>query len=157
MGMYTGFKGTFFLRKETPKEVLDMLKWLCNPFRERGDVPEELPDHDFFECRWWMDVLSGIDNVYVGDQFPCNMSKLRGASKWDTELSPKILYACGSLKNYSSEIELFLEWIKPWVTDVKDATYRYEEFGTQKIVLREGNFVWLDAVSDWDEEDVDES
>jgi hypothetical protein len=105
MGMYTEFYFRADLKRDTPEEVIGFLTDLFGP---SSDDPEELPDHPFFECARWSSLFFGA-SAYFPDAMRSAFS--RG---WGDFYQIAIH---SSLKNYGGEIDQFLDWIGPYLSE----------------------------------------
>ena len=93
MGMYTELTLNFSLKKELPTNVLYALEVMTsNNWDYNFNL---LPKHDLFKTERFQMVLSA-------DSF--NDSRIESHTKF---------------KNYDSEIELFIDWIRPFVDQDK--------------------------------------
>lgn len=123
MGMYTELILGAELKKDTPKEVVDILKGMAKG--KRIWKKSVLPKHEFFQAeRWqWLFTMGsfyfGVHNGYAEIWFEdiCDSWHISSRS---------------NIKNYDSEIEKFLDWIKPYIdqgTGYRDfyALVTYEE------------------------------
>lgn len=121
MGMYTELIFGASLKKDTPQEVIDTIRYMV------GDIPT-------------------IDN-YI---FEKNRNPLRGSSYyfgvsnsvskfWIDEISKEwILSSRANIKNYDQDIQKFLDWIKPYISSGSGsremyAIVMYEESETPTI------------------------
>ena len=99
MGVYTELVLKLDFRRDIPEDVDRMLAYLFNGY----DRPPELAllPHPFFELpRWHM-----IGNCASFYHVPFALSKY----------DEGYLFSRSDLKNYSGEIEFFLNWIFPYV------------------------------------------
>lgn len=106
MGMYTELILGCALKKETPNEIIDALTYLFATLEEQKDygVPINLPVGDRIN---WMFNSGG--SYYFGAPSGQRLMQFDDISKeWR-------LHARFNIKNYSNEIENFINWIKPWV------------------------------------------
>lgn len=104
MGMYTELIFGCSLKKETPSQVIDVLKYLVRESEE----PESLPEHKFFACERWS-YLFTMCSFYFGVNRPVN-------KMWFEEIGNNwVISTRSNIKNYDGEIESFLEWIEPYV------------------------------------------
>jgi hypothetical protein len=74
-------------------------------------------DHPLFTqdgSRWWF-MFNG-SSAYLEPEFIP-----------DSWLKEDELHVQFNIKNYNSEIDNFLDWIAPWVSELIDAKYQYEE------------------------------
>lgn len=94
--MYTEMIFGARFKKETPQEVIDTLKVLVGD----EDSDKELPVDRY--------VLKGA-SYYFGISF--SHAELRK----DQVNGQYSLSSRNNIKNYHSEIQTFLEWIKPWI------------------------------------------
>ena len=95
--------------------AVEVLKYLSGPekFSYGGDLdmtgPRELPDHEFFFCDRWPQVLTS-SSYYFTPKAQCDF--------WFDEISKSwFLVTRFDLKNYDDEIEMFLSWIKPYIRE----------------------------------------
>lgn len=126
MGMYTKINIILKLRKDTPKQVEEIVKSMFD-----GDTVEdmkskgiELPEHKFFEDdrRVWF-PRSGGSCYFTGTA--------NSAIKYRNVDNKMVLHIDTDFKNYQEEIDLFLDWISHYV-DAENNEFlgysRYEEF-----------------------------
>jgi hypothetical protein len=111
MGMYTEIFINADLIEETPPEVIQTLKAICN--KEQGSP--FLQDHP---NRW--SILFNNGSYYL----PCTEC---GILTYDDISKRYSIIGKGDLKNYDNEIEKFFEWVKPWCEGNFIGYYRYEE------------------------------
>lgn len=118
MGMYTEFHFRAHLKEDGSAakvmEWLDNLHWESKPF----------DDHPLFSSPRWQAVFNGAGACY---QFARPMAvRYVGEDRgpWDSYSYNELLIH-SSLKNYGNEIELFLDWIRPYI----DARYGPEFIG----------------------------
>ena len=113
MGMYTEFHFNVALRDDTPREVIDILKFMLGDSTTRP----QLPDHELFTTSRWRYMLR-TDSCY----FPAQTSSMLGEYN---ELSIRC-----NLKNYDNEIKFFVDWIIPYLHPSNGkflGFYMYEE------------------------------
>lgn len=101
MGMYTELIFGAELKKDTPETVINTLKYMLGDLEEKpNDFP--LPDG---RCEW----LFRGGSYYFGVNEP--VSKM-----WFDKIDNRYHISTRSnIKNYNSDIETFLEWIKPYI------------------------------------------
>lgn len=121
MGMYTEFHFNAALKKSTPKNVINILEFMCGQ-RESQDGLEL--SHDLFETesqRW---------------QFMLRSDSYSFPFTWHSSVFFESTSECywinvkSSFKNYEGEIRLFLDWILPFINEDEEdllGFYRYEE------------------------------
>ena len=126
MGMYTQFHFASEFKKDTSEEVIETLRYMADRSLEK---PEELPLHPFFECSRW-DMLFAMDSYYFDYKTHCDFSFDDIGDAW-------YLSVTSNLKNYSNEIELFVDWITPYL-EKYDGDFlgysRYEETEEPEII-----------------------
>lgn len=108
MGMYTQLMFNAELRKDTPDQVISILEFMTGD-ASYGIAPET-PEHALFDTERWTFML--VSSSYY---FEPNASKT-SFRKDDITKSWHLSVLC-DLKNYSGEIEAFLDWIMPYLDD----------------------------------------
>ncbi len=127
--MYTEFHFNSKIKKDTPKEVINTLKYMLDLW-EKGE-PKEIPDHILFknpESSWR--VMLQMDSSY----FDAETYSTLNYNKFDDHY-----YLCVrcNLKNYESDIENFINWITPYLDKYEGdflGFYRYEEFEEPTLI-----------------------
>lgn len=119
MGYYTEFKCKLKLKKDTPEDVLSILKRVVIQ-RDLGidralfkteDVFKPELGHEFFECeRWYM--------LLISNNFGC----VSGGKMYE-EKGYWVLDLHTEFKNYDCEISKFIDWISPFVVGRKKKEY----------------------------------
>jgi len=101
MGMYTELIFGAELKKETPEQVINALKYII------GELEDKPNDFTLPKGRY--------ENVLRSSSYYFGISK--SLSKiWFDEISKSWKISSRSnIKNYENEIEMFLEWIKPHI------------------------------------------
>lgn len=97
MGMYTELVIKANIVSDIPSDVDGILNYLFND----GVMPTELPEHRFFQTPRW-DFIGRASSYYHVPQAISYYNK-------------GYLFSRSDLKNYSSEIDLFIDWIKPYI------------------------------------------
>lgn len=102
MGMYTEifFRGN--IKFDAPDEVKEAVGAIAEGTGKRPDI-----DHPLFDCPRW-DCLGNCSSAY----FPPMSGSFVSTDVHTGEVS---LTLHANLKNYHSEIELFFDWINPYV------------------------------------------
>lgn len=103
MGMYTELVCAFELKKGTPIQVNETLKYMLD--YSGDDI--ETPDHELFETSRWEFMLRS-DSYYFTGTTDSSMRK-------DDITNAYIVNVRCNLKNYDDEIKKFIDWIKPYV------------------------------------------
>lgn len=103
MGAYTELIFGASIKKDAPKEVINTLHYLVNGKKIYEEVEIKK------SVTVGRNVLNGGGSYYFG---VCN-----GVAKmwFDDIRSEWIISSRTNIKNYESEIETFLEWIKPFI------------------------------------------
>ena len=101
MGMYTELIFGAELKKETPNEVIEALKYMLGEVKEK---PNNFPLPDG-RCEWlfqggsyYFAINESVNKMWLDEIDNC----------WHISTRSNI-------KNYEDEIETFLEWIKPHI------------------------------------------
>lgn len=137
MGMYTELHFNAELKKDLPKEVLNVFDcWFKKDNKKIG----KLPDHPFFkDTRWrqltydgsyYFDMLSGS---FIGDE--CKKITT------DPERA-RYISIRGNLKNYANEVGKFIDWIMPYLDKFDDdflGFHRYEESEMPTLIFYKKN------------------
>lgn len=100
MGNYTELVFKAEVKKDLPKEVLDILNCL---FNGASDIPkpEVLPDHEFFKTERWHLIGRGCSAYHVPWASSC--------------FQEGHVFSRSDIKNYDSEIEKFIDWVTPYL------------------------------------------
>lgn len=105
MGMYTEFVFGCMLKENTPKEVINVLEYLCNSDNDEFD--DVSINHEFFNCHRWQ-MIGSCSSYYFGAPSHSVCEKDRHYNNY------RLSIRC-NLKNYSGEIKKFVDWIKPYI------------------------------------------
>lgn len=99
--MYTELIFGASLKQDTPKNVVDALKYMLGEIQEK---PNHFPLPDG-RCEW---LFQGGSH-YFGISGPVN-------KMWQDDIGENwVLSTRSNIKNYEGEIESFLEWIKIYI------------------------------------------
>jgi hypothetical protein len=119
MGSYTELQCKIKLRKDTPENIIYLLKRVIingdlghdkSLFKTEDVFKPEL-NHKFFECdRWYMLFLSTNWSDIQGGKF------YQQGGYWVIDLHTEF-------KNYDSEIDNFIDWITPFIVGRKKKQY----------------------------------
>lgn len=141
MGMYTTMILDLTLNKDTPHELIDIIKFLSGGLENRFENPIELKkfkDHVFFKCKRWADVGMGLTNH--------SWYRNWGYSGKSTKLTNNVdgsyhLESISVIKNYDSELENFLDFIHEYVVHDREVYgwYKYEEWYTISEIIDSTN------------------
>lgn len=123
MGMYTELVMAVQLKKNTPEDVIETLKYMVGDI----DYLATVPIHDLFETARWRSMLRSNSYYFDGD----TLSTMRYD---DISRAYHLTIRC-NLKNYDSEIEKFLDWIAPYSCTTGFVGYgRYEEAESPTLI-----------------------
>ena len=105
MGMYTEIIFGAGLKEKIPEVIVSTIKKLV----AGEDLKESTPDHPFFKSeRPWL-LHSGGSYYFPGTVEP---------KFWFDDIAKQwFLHFRTNIKNYDSEIEKFLDWIKPYIEE----------------------------------------
>jgi hypothetical protein len=114
MGMYTEiFVST---RVMTGSPAVPVLSYMC----EKGDLPNELPNHAFFYSARWKWLLRSSSYYFV----PRSIQLF----EYDKIGNYWVLIALSSLKNYNGEVEKFFDWLDPLLDLVNGEMIGYSRY-----------------------------
>jgi len=120
MGMYTEIHFNAELRKDTPADVLAVLHFMLGD--EGAGEPEKMPEHPLFGDTRWRFMLR-CDSYYFD-------ADTHSTLRFDDIAGAHYLCIRSNVKNYSGEIDLFVDWITPYL-DKHEGDFlgfkRYEE------------------------------
>lgn len=104
--MYTELQFSAEINYKRHSEILDVLKYMTGDEQVKSSTLR-LPNHSLFETNRWKYMLRSSSAYFAGQ--PQSVLYEEHASKLVS------LTVLCSLKNYSQEIEKFLDWIRPYV------------------------------------------
>ena len=123
MGMYTEIYVNVDLKKDTPDEVIEVLKAMCHMEGSDEKVLEPYPD------RWGF--------LFSNGSYYTPFTSCRSLT-YDDILGAWSLLGKGDIKNYEQEIQKFFEWIIPYVDGYPGdfiGYRRYEEDRTPTLIF----------------------
>jgi hypothetical protein len=127
MGMYTEFVLSCQIM-EQHTDAVNVIKMMVG---DAGNVHWERPNHAFFSCDRWMQLFHSSSH-YFTPRSVCLFEYDDISKTW-------CLIVNSSLKNYSNEIEEFIDWLSPYLYNELDDMIgysRYEEDHEPKILRR---------------------
>ena len=98
--MYTELIFGAELKKETPQKVIDALRYMTGEIDESENFP--FPKG---RCEW----------LFQGSSYYFGVSRDVKQMWFDEIINTWVISVRSNIKNYEGEIEIFLEWIKPWI------------------------------------------
>lgn len=120
---YTEINVCFNIKKDTPKNIVDILHYLI----DSNDEPSDLPNHEFFKCDRW-DVVACCDSYYFDG---ITNSKI----VFDDILKCYKVNIRANLKNYDNEIDKFLHWLARYIATEGFIGYtRYEGYDDPTLI-----------------------
>ena len=120
MGMYTEIYINADLKENTPAEVINTLKAMCE-FDRDSDHLQGFPN------RWAF--LFGSGSYYTPNTSAQSLTFDDIGRNWS-------IIGKGDIKNYDEEIQKFFDWIKPWCEDGFIGYHRYEEQWSPTLVFK---------------------
>ena len=128
MGMYTQLVMGAQLKKSTPETALEALRCMVDA---RQIQPTTLPAHPLFATPRWSLVLN-CDSAYFDWESDSEfIQNLYGSGYY--------LRVISNVKNYDNEIQLFLEWIAPYLDTQGFLGFtRYEEDDHPTLIYNNG-------------------
>lgn len=141
MGMYTELNiGVKLYEKAIEDGVVDILEYMTG---QRDVKTDPLPNHPLFETPRW-DIMLNCGSAYFMGQPDSKVIR----SKYDPD-EDIWLNVRSNLKNYDYEIELFLDWIQPYIEYEEFIGYmRYEEFDSPMLIYNTDKGIELQQLFD---------
>lgn len=129
MGMYTELNIGVAFEKDTPNNVINILKCMLG---EGESVRYELPDRPLFKTARWHFMLVS-DSYYFDGQTDSSLH-------YDDISNQYYLNVRCNLKNYDDEIAKFMDFIQPHLDTHGFLGYtRYEEFDNPTLIYNSKN------------------
>jgi hypothetical protein len=126
MGMYTELVCAFELKKDTPQDVIDILRFMTG--EQVGCNLSKINAHPLFQTDRWRFMLQ-CDSYYFEGQTHSEVK--RDTVSGEDNPSYFVTIRC-NLKNYNDEIDKFIDWVKTYIEYAGHDEYfigyqRYEE------------------------------
>ena len=145
MGMYTELHYNVELKKDTPVEVIEILKIMVSE-TDIGNEDTKVPKHKLFKkggldsflygnTRRWRDMLQ-CDSYYFS-------ADTHSTLRYDDIGKTHYLCIRTNFKNYANEIKLFIDWIELYVYAEPGeflGFYRYEEENEPTLIYLKGEY-----------------
>lgn len=132
MGTYTELVLQAHIKSDLPDNVKPLIDYFFDEKSEWMKLTDEqknnLPDHNFFKCERWSQI--GHFSSYSFSPFSLKYKTNYGLNN-PGEISTFLL--C-NIKNYDNEIELFLDWLKP---------YAFEMWGYHRCEADDPSFFYI--------------
>lgn len=105
--MYTELVLKCQIKANAPEDVMDVIRYMF----AGGERPEKLPEHEFFTLPRWN---------FIGNccSFYHHPSVVNSCPKFDYS-EGQYIFSRSDIKNYSGEIQAFLDWVKPYIDAMK--------------------------------------
>ncbi len=116
--MYTEIYVNVDLKKETPDEIIEVLKAMCDMEESNKKVLEPYPDR-------WICLFSNMS--YYTPSTRCR------SLTYDDIKERWSLLGKGDIKNYGLDIEEFFEWIIPYVDGCPGDFIGYHRYEEQRV------------------------
>lgn len=111
--MYTALVLDARLKRDTPDEVIRALRAMVAGTGDNVPIVER-PEHPLFGTSRWSWMLTGSSAYFPLERAPQLFKPVSGGGE-TTE--PLMLSVGMSIKNYDNEIELFLDWLTPYIEE----------------------------------------
>jgi len=136
MGMYTELNIAVWLKKDTPEDIVSIIQSMV----DAESVYYNTPDHPFFKADRWRWLFSSDSYCFDGDTH----SSLR----LDGITHQYVLTVRSNLKNYCYEIELFLNFLCPYIDSHGFIGYeRYEEYEEPSLIHKKGEVIYINETA----------
>ena len=122
MGMYTEIYVNVDLKPDTPDEIINVLRAMC----EHDAAAKCLKNKP---ARWVYMFRSG--SYYTPNTCCANLT-------FDSNSKQYSLLAKGNIKNYCDEIQKFFEFLRPWCEGDFMGYYKYESDREPILVYQDG-------------------
>lgn len=141
MGMYTELNiGVKLNKKAMTDGVIEILEYMTC---QRAVKTNTLPNHPLFETPRWQ-LMMKCGSAYFMGQPDSRVIHSKYYSDEDIWLNVR-----SNLKNYDYEIELFLDWIQPYIEYEEFIGYiRYEECESPTLIYNTDNGIELQQLFD---------
>lgn len=121
MGMYTHLILNVDFKPDTPKEVIDTVRYMVGDIE---DMPEK-QNHELFNCERWAVCLRCDSAYFMGETISSIAQHGRG---WALTVN-------SNCKNYDCEYQKFLEYIQPYISYSEFLGFiRYEEYDHPTLI-----------------------
>lgn len=109
MGMYTELIVGCSLKRNIPIKIINVLRFLTDDSPYKSSEGLWIPDDKFFQTDRWSLLLTGCAYEFGG----CYDNQT--LFKYDDIIDRWFLSVRCAVKNYTGEIEFFLDWLKPFI------------------------------------------
>lgn len=122
MGMYTHLVLNVTFQKDTPKEMIDTIRYMI------GDTEDKPPeqDHELFATNRWPICLHCDSAYFMGTT--CSTFEKSIINEWELTVN-------SNCKNYNQEYQKFLDYIQPYIENFEFLGFmRYEEYDHPTLI-----------------------
>jgi len=105
--MYTELVCAFELKRDTPESVITILTYMCEGKGKELREFMTLPNHELFKTARWEYMLNSDSYYFDG--------RTNSIIRYDDISRSYFVTIRCNLKNYDSEIQKFIDWIKPYI------------------------------------------
>lgn len=100
MGMYTELIFGASFKEDTPKDLIDTIRYMAGDLEEKPEpcLWQETRNPISWGCSYYFAISESVTKMWFDDI----------SNQW-------VLSSRCNLKNYNDEIETFLEMVKPWI------------------------------------------
>lgn len=127
MGMYTELLFKAELKPDVPEDVVNTLLYMTGVSGQYA-TPDD--HHPLFDAPRWQFVLRCSSAYFITGNT---------SMKFDTIGNRWVLVVSSSVKNYNGEIELFVDWVMPFVEDASPGGFlgysMYEEAEVPSLIF----------------------
>lgn len=136
MGMYTELNINVNFQSDTPDNIIDILKYML------GDISEvTTTSHPLFSTERWTLMLT-CDSYYFD-------GVTHSSIVYDSISKEYALSVRSNFKNYNNELELFLDFIQPYLSTTGFIGYhRYEEYEDPTLIYNDNDGINYKFVED---------
>ena len=118
MGMYTELVLGVNLRSDTPENIINILNYMLSGISD--STKPEITDHPLFSTERWP-IMLVCDSYYFDGRTDSSMERDTVSKRYELNVRT-------NFKNYNNEVDLFLDFIRPYLyTDGFLGYMRYED------------------------------
>lgn len=134
--MYTELNIAVRLKEDMPKDIISIIRSMINA----ESVYYNTPDHPFFKTDRWKWLFSSDSYYFDGDT--------HSNFRLDNITHQYVLTVRSNLKNYCYEIELFLNFLSPYMDTQGFIGYEmYETNDNPNLIYNEDGNIYIDKIA----------
>lgn len=132
MSEHTAFVMSCELKKNTPQQVIDTLRYMSNLYNDYEEF-DNYPSHPFFETEEWEHILGAAGGL---------LWDAKSTFAYDDITKVYRLNIRCSFKDHEYQIPLFLQWLSPYIRSKGYLGYMHPEYQAlqTRILLEKGRF-----------------